>query len=145
MFAPFDAAFAMLPSSVTTIPRGGQHVGAGGPTGRRDNVAPHVWGPSMWKLMHVIATTYPDNPTHQDAQQFATFFASLQSVLPCEGCRKGYAMLVGGQYRLTDDVLANRHSLFRWTVDVHNAVNKKLGKKVDSNYRRWFAHYKNMS
>jgi FAD-linked sulfhydryl oxidase len=140
-FAPFDAAFAVPTLTTTTGNNNNSDTG----TGRRDNVQPQVWGPSMWKLMHVIALTYPDHPTRQDMRDFATFFTSLQNVLPCEGCRKGYARLIGGRYPLSSGVLSSRASLFNWTVDVHNAVNEKVGKRVDANYRKWFAHYKNLS
>lgn len=153
MFAPFDTAFSIGNNTnnignntnynTWAIPTTGPTGGAGA-TGR-GNVAPRVWGPSMWKLMHVIALTYPDSPTEQDMQEFATFFTSLQTVLPCEGCRKGYAKLISGPHRLTRQVMASRASLFKWTVDVHNAVNQKVGKKVDANYRKWFMHYRNMS
>lgn len=146
MFAPFDAAFSVpqLTTStrikVLTAPPELRVAG-----GTRDNVSPQVWGPSMWKLMHVVALTYPDRPTRQDMAAFATFFGSLRNVLPCEGCRKGYAKLLDGQYRLTDEALSSRVALFNWTVDVHNAVNEKVGKRVDSNYRKWYAHYKNLT
>lgn len=133
MFAPFNAAFS-VPSSTVVVG-----------SAKRDNVAPHVWGPSVWKMMHVIALTYPEHPTRQDMQDFATFFTSLQNVLPCEGCRKGYTQLIGGRYRLTEGVLSGRDALFRWTVDVHNAVNKKVGKRVDADYAKWFKHYRTMS
>ncbi len=102
---------------------------------------PESWGPSLWLLMHVVAATYPVDPTPEARRQFAAFYASLQHVIPCGGCRRGYAALINGSHRLTPDVLADRMSLFRWTVDVHNAVNAKVGKPVNSDYIAWYKRY----
>lgn len=104
--------------------------------------SPETWGPSMWFMVHLIAATYPVNPTPQDKANAASFFQSLQHVLPCGGCRRGYEIILGTEpTRLTPQVFASRASLFKWTVDVHNRVNEKLGKPVDSNWKAWYKQY----
>ena len=104
--------------------------------------SPELWGPSMWFLIHLIAATYPVAPTSQDKANFATFFHSLQYVLPCMGCRKGYNIIISTEpTRLTPRVFANRQSLFKWTVEVHDRVNKKLNKKVQGDWRQWYNQY----
>ena len=103
---------------------------------------PEVWGPSMWFLMHLVAATFPLSPTSNDKARYTDFFTSLQAVLPCEGCRRGYnAILTTDPTRLTPRVLSSREALFKWTVDVHNRVNAKLGKPVQPDWQGWFAEY----
>ncbi len=104
--------------------------------------APEVWGPSMWFMFHTVAATYPARPTPDDAANYAAFFASLRHVLPCEGCRRGYAVMLETEpTRLTQRVFASREALFKWTVDVHNRVNAKLGKPVHADWRAWYREY----
>src|SRR5207249_3859959 len=43
-------------------------------------------------------------------------------------CKSHYMDMIKNELPV-DDHLVNRDSLSRWTVDVHNAVNKRLGKK----------------
>ena len=96
----------------------------------------------MWFMVHVAAATYPQRPTKENAKHFLAFYAGLEHVLPCEGCRKGYAaMLQSGPTKLTPAVLESRNALFKWTVDVHNRVNAKLGKPVRSDWRFWYREY----
>lgn len=104
--------------------------------------APEAWGPSMWFLVHLIAATYPTNPTSHDRTKYANFYSSLQDVLPCEGCRRGYvAILTTEPTRLTPRIFSSREALFKWTVDVHNRVNAKLGKEVHTDWRAWYREY----
>jgi hypothetical protein len=91
--------------------------------------------------MHTAALTYPDDPDEDDKRRFFAFYRSLAHVLPCGGCRTGYAYLLAGPHPLTADVLAGRDALFKWTVDVHNAVNAKVGKPVRPDASAWFRHY----
>lgn len=55
------------------------------------------------------------------------FLESLQTLVPCPICREHYKshlvkMPIGPS-------LDNRKDLFRWTIDLHNEVNKMLGKR----------------
>ena len=103
---------------------------------------PDVWGPSMWFMFLVIAATYPVRPTPDTSRRFQAFYKSLEHVLPCEGCRRGYASLLRSEpTRLTEARLASRNALFKWTVDVHNRVNAKVGKPVQSDWRMWLREY----
>jgi FAD-linked sulfhydryl oxidase len=104
--------------------------------------SPQLWGPSVWFTMHLVAATYPDDPTKEDKANYATFFKSLQHVLPCYGCRKGYAAIIASEpTKLTSRVFASRQALFKWTVDVHNRVNAKLKKPVHTDWKAWYKQY----
>lgn len=107
-----------------------------------DGFAPEVWGPNFWFTMHLAAAAYPVAPTPEEKAGFEAFFRSLQFVLPCMGCRQGYASILTTEpTKLTKAVFASRESLFKWTVDAHNRVNAKLKKPVRSNYKAWYAEY----
>lgn len=107
--------------------------------------SPEVWGPSMWFMVHLVAATFPEKPTPADRAQYAAFFHSLQHVLPCYGCRKGYETIINTEpTKLTTRTFASRQALFKWTVDVHNRVSAKLGKPIQSDWLAWYREYNKM-
>lgn len=87
---------------------------------------PKVWGRYLWTSIHTIALGYPDEPSEQDKKDFKEFFTSLWKVIPCQRCSDNY------KRHLTelpiDGFLGSNTDLFKWTVDLHNIVNKELGK-----------------
>jgi hypothetical protein len=91
-------------------------------------MTPKPWGPCMWKTLHYIALGYPDNPSVIDQTNYAEFFMSLYKVIPCITCAKHYQDMV--QQNSVVSHLQDNKSLFRWTVDIHNLVNQRLGKKT---------------
>lgn len=103
---------------------------------------PALWGNSMWFMIHVIAQTFPDAPSTADKAAYLRFYKSLADVLPCGTCREGYArIIVTRPTVLGPTVMLSRHALFKWTVDVHNRVNAKLGKEVNSDWQAWYKEY----
>ena len=101
---------------------------------------PSTWGPGAWKLIHLTAAGFPMQPTHQDRESFKMFLNVLGNHLPCPGCRHHFKTMLNDM-PLTVDVLANRFSLFEYTVRMHNEVNKRLNKKVDTDAKKWFQFY----
>lgn len=87
------------------------------------------WGPAGWKFLHSVSFAYPEHPTLVDKQRYLRFFKTLAFVLPCPACRKEYSIV---SRNLSMEKLANQETLSRWLVAVHNAVNKRLGKKIVS-------------
>jgi hypothetical protein len=78
------------------------------------------WGPSGWRLLHLITFTYePSRRTY-----VKEFFELLPFVLPCKFCRASLT-----DYMLADPIeasLGSRASLTRWLYRIHNMVNEKL-------------------
>lgn len=104
--------------------------------------SPAVWGPHMWFMFHLVAATYPAAPTAADKANYAAFYKSLRHVLPCVGCQQGYATIIGSEpTKLGARTFGTRDALFKWTVDVHNRVNAKLGKPVHADWRAWYREY----
>ena len=104
----------------------------------RKNISPPLWGPGAWKFIHYIALAYPENPSTKEKENYKNFFMNLQNVLPCQNCSEHYGKNLQ-KYSL-DQALNNSQSLFRWTVDIHNEVNKDLNKKIYS-YEEAFKLY----
>ena len=92
-------------------------------------LGPDVWGPHGWKFIHMLAMAYPNEPTVEEKQNYKNFFESLHLLLPCSLCSNNYKRHLV-ELPLTDTVLSNRESFVRWTIDIHNIVNKETGKKI---------------
>ena len=88
---------------------------------------PRKWGPSAWVLIHLIALSYPDEPSPEQKRQMFLFFNSLKYVLPCGECANGFAKLLK-ETGFGEQQLVSRSSLFNWSVYVHSLVNIKTGK-----------------
>ena len=92
-----------------------------------------VWGPSMWHSLHTISFNYPINPSKEQKKHYLEFFKSLRYILPCKYCRINYVKNVKA-VPLNMKVMKNRHTLSRWLYDLHEEVNKCLGKKSNLTY-----------
>ena len=101
---------------------------------------PTVCGPKLWFMIHTIAINYPDNPTYQDKRSHEEFYNSLKYVIPCEKCRVHYTQRLKRMPIINH--LDNSDALFRYTIDLHNQVNKSLNKKIYS-YEEVMKIYKN--
>lgn len=91
------------------------------------SIPPAVWGPFFWHTMHLAALGYSARPTNAEKKAAKDFYESLVHMIPCPICKTHYADFLL-KYPLTPS-LDNRTDLFRWTVNIHNAVNESLGKK----------------
>jgi hypothetical protein len=98
-------------------------------------IEPSVWGPYLWRSIHFIALGYPNSPSSQDAEAYKAFFQRLESVIPCQTCALNYERHLR-EYPV-DPYLGSTESLFRWTVILHNAVNRETGKPEMSFDEAW--------
>ena len=87
---------------------------------------PSVWGPFFWHTIHIAALGYPAEPTYVHKKAAKEFFESLQVLIPCPICREHYAEHL--KEMPISPHLDSRNDLFKWTVVLHNKVNKLLGK-----------------
>lgn len=87
---------------------------------------PSYWGKYFWKVIHITALAYPDNPSEQNKQDYITFFETMGKVLPCKRCSNNYT----GHLRNLpiENFMDSPDDLFKWTVHLHNIVSKELGK-----------------
>ena len=87
------------------------------------------WGSHAWKFLHAVTFAYPDDPGKMTKIRYLTFFKLLRYVLPCSVCREGYST---DSHDLTLATMKNRDTLSRWLVTVHNRVNRRIGKKIQT-------------
>jgi len=89
---------------------------------------PNTWGTSAWIFLHCVSCTFPEKPTLKEKKNYDKFFRSLENILPCKLCRTSYK-----DYILLHppiDSMESRKTMMDWVIDMHNHVNKKLGRPV---------------
>ena len=100
-----------------------------------DGMLTYIWGPPMWHTLHKISFNYPVKPTKEQIENYYDYFDSLKFILPCRYCRENY---VENQKKLKfgKKTFKNRDSLSRFVYDLHEMVNKNLGKKSGLTYNQ---------
>ena len=91
------------------------------------HLPPEAWGPFFWHTIHITALGYPSKPSFAEKKAAKEFFESLKFLIPCPICKEHYKEHFE-KHPITP-YLDTRQDLFRWTVILHNEVNKMLGKK----------------
>ena len=87
---------------------------------------PQLWGPHLWKSIHYIALGYPKSPKEEDMINYKFFYTNLWKFIPCMKCALNYKRHL--EELPIDSFLISNSKLFEWTVELHNIVNKELGK-----------------
>jgi|UniRef100_A0A6C0BHL8 hypothetical protein len=90
---------------------------------------PSVWGPCLWRSIHVIALGYPYSPTDEDKKNYKEFYENFWKVIPCQKCSVNYKRHLE-ELEHIDGFLSSPDDLFSWTVALHNIVNNELGKRL---------------
>jgi hypothetical protein len=109
-----------------------------------DGMLTPVWGPSLWHFLHTMSFNYPVNPTIEDKKHYRDYVISLQYILPCRFCRENLTKNFK-LFPITDAVMKNRDSFSRYIYELHEMVNKMLGKKSDLTYcdvRERYEHFR---
>ncbi|RWS08987.1 FAD-linked sulfhydryl oxidase ALR-like protein [Dinothrombium tinctorium] len=94
-------------------------------------------GRNTWSFLHTMAAYFPDRPTDEQQRDMKTFINLFSKFYPCEYCAKDMQVDIANDPPKT----GSRSDLSLWFCNLHNKVNKKLGKplfdcsKVD---QRWF-------
>ena len=79
------------------------------------------WGPSGWRLLHLITFSYSPE---RDKKSVCEFFHMIPYVLPCKFCRASFS-----QHLIDDpieDTCDTPVALQKWLWRIHNRVNEKL-------------------
>lgn len=103
------------------------------------------WGKCTWQLLHLSALNQPLRLNQKQKQIYYTFLRTLGDILPCRACRDEYKMMISkGPLKLTMNKLSTRDSVFKYTVDLHTTVNKRLGKKYSQSLQHWRRFYERL-
>lgn len=85
-----------------------------------------LWGPYIWHILHTIAKTYPAKPNKKDKFAANKIINLIAYIIPCPKCKIHYMQNITRNAPKYD----NNASFFKWTVKIHNIVNKSLKKKI---------------
>jgi len=79
------------------------------------------WGNSLWSYIHTISSL-------NDTQLVKEILQNIQYIIPCNTCKPHYKEYL----LLMDDYIKkyNNIPLFYWSVDIHNKVNSRTGKRI---------------
>lgn len=109
-----------------------------------DGFQTSIWGPLIWTALHTISFNYPVNPTPEDKTHYKDFIYSLRYVLPCKYCRINLTKNLK-QKPLLNCHMASRETFSRYIYELHELVNKMLGKKSNLTYcdvRERYEHFR---
>ena len=109
-----------------------------------DGMQTYAWGPAMWHSLHMISFNYPVEPTSQQKKQYRNLMLNLVNVLPCKHCRlnlkKNYKI-----FPLKMECMKSRDSFSRYVYQLHERINKNLGKDSGLSYcdvRERYEHFR---
>ena len=109
-----------------------------------DGMQTYAWGPALWHSLHMISFNYPVEPTSQQKKQYRNLMLNLVNVLPCKHCRlnlkKNYKI-----FPLTMECMKSRDSFSRYVYNLHERINKNLGKDSGLSYcdvRERYEHFR---
>ena len=103
-----------------------------------------VWGPPLWHFLTCISFNYPVKPTALQKKQYKEFIGSLKHILPCRYCRVNLKQNLK-VHPLTQKDLKNRENFSKWMFNLHELVNKMLGKTSGLKYcdvRERYEHFR---
>jgi hypothetical protein len=105
-------------------------------------ILPKVFGPFMWATIHYICLAAPSNLSETDKNNYKNFFSILPAIMPCQAC--GIHLAENYNTLPINDFLSTNQDLFKWSVDLHNIVNRQLGKSeisVEDAKQTWTVNY----
>jgi hypothetical protein len=80
------------------------------------NIPPTKWGPHFWMTLHIACLGC------QDYKIIAGFVEGYKAIIPCLSCRLHFEQV------LVENPVPETGDFFKWSVDVHNIVNRRIGK-----------------
>lgn len=98
-----------------------------------DGMLTSVWGPSLWHYLHVMSFNYPIKPTKIQKNKYKQLLLNFQYTLPCKYCRINLKNNFK-KYPLIDKIFENRNNFSRYIFNLHEHINKMLGKKSGLTY-----------
>jgi hypothetical protein len=89
-------------------------------------IEPTIFGKHFWGTMHLAALGSPQKFEASHVTAYSTFYKQIPNVIPCQSCGTHLSEIY--QLLPIEPALSGSQALFEWTVGVHNAVNRRLGK-----------------
>ena len=89
---------------------------------------PSVWGAAFWFSLHNGAAHYPQNPSKIWQSRMISFIKGIPMMLPCEKCANHAIAYIESRSDELPNIVKTQKNLFKFFVEFHNFVNKKLNK-----------------
>lgn len=80
----------------------------------------------IWNIIHSISFNYFDNPDENIMKQTHDFFNVEMIKITCQHCRRHYKKYLDKSD--LENICKTKSSLIKWTIDLHNDVNKRKQK-----------------
>ncbi len=109
-----------------------------------DGMLTTIWGPAMWHFLHTMSFNYPVEPSVKQKKQYKQFILSLRNVLPCRYCRENLSKNLK-QLNFSNKHMKDRATFSKFVYDLHELVNKMLGKTSGLSYcdvRERYEHFR---
>lgn len=107
---------------------------------KRDKTSdPMVFGPPTWAYLHISTAHLPEIVSPMVIKHIKNSIIAVPLMVPCEKCTIHMGNYI--ESRMKDITKAKTGSeLFKITIDMHNFVNKRLGRSqysYEEAYKRW--------
>jgi FAD-linked sulfhydryl oxidase len=87
-------------------------------------------GRRSWFLLHSLAAKFPEYPSKTDRDAMQNFIAAMGQLYPCPHCRKHLQEHLRDRGQIAPVALQTRTNLTVWVCELHNIVNRDLGKPL---------------
>lgn len=103
------------------------------------NKSKYHWGSGLWRFIHTITIVDSDNSDFvlTNNKHVMNILYNITNIFPCSMCMTLYGEFLEKLKKLD---AGKQMVLFYWSVDLHNAVNKKLNKpewSYEESRREW--------
>jgi hypothetical protein len=75
-----------------------------------------------------MAVSYPDRPSPVCVARAKNYILAMPYMLPCEGCFEHARAYIEKRQGELDEICGSRDEFFKFTVDMHNMVNRRYNK-----------------
>jgi len=98
-----------------------------------DGMLTSIWGPPLWHVLHTMSFNYPVEPSIDQKKHSRDFIINLKHVLPCGKCRENLKKNIK-ELPLHIKHMESRATFSKYVYDLHELVNKMLGKRSGLSY-----------
>jgi hypothetical protein len=91
---------------------------------------PKFWGPGLWRAIHSGSLNYPKKATQLTIDKMKGFIYGLPSIMACKSCSTHALAFIQEHDKDLNQICESKDNLFKFFVDFHNYVNKRLGKPI---------------
>lgn len=87
---------------------------------------PRIFGPGTWTVTHVLGLVSDESGKSGDYKFYERYVFRMVHALPCAKCRRHAVKYINS------NPVPKDKSMFEWSVNFHNTVNKRLKKPIVS-------------